>query len=263
MRPASDKAQDVKHTTAKPRTTKASKYQAVQGPFDFTNVAPTGLEEAIWSGKKGFSVAGQGYFTFGKGATGAFVHTIRAWDIEQDIPNLQGHVSYTPEFITLAHELGHAMHHLAGATTGQTTLDATLRPAGSTAEQWSNTEEIFTIMGIDNPIRREAGLDFRATHATLPGGRKTQIKAQLIKAFGTRVNAAVRRAQGRGQAGPRGLDELHVRAGDAGRPPGHPVPGDPGGLRPVPHGPRAEARGRQGGRVQSDVIVSDDDSVTV
>ena len=186
--PASDKVQDVKHTTNKPRTTKASKYQAVQGPFDFTNVAPTGLEEAIWSGKKGFSVAGQGYFTFGKGATGAFVHTIRAWDIEQDIPNLQGHVSYTPEFITLAHELGHAMHHLAGATTGQATLDATLRPAGSKAEEWSNTEEIFTIMGIDNPIRREAGLDFRATHATLPGGRKTQIKQQLITAFTARIN---------------------------------------------------------------------------
>jgi hypothetical protein len=193
---AKDEAQDVKHTTSRPYFTKKSKYQAVQGPFDFTNVAPTGLEEAIWSGKEGISVAGQGYFTFGKGATGAFVHTIRSWDIEQDIPNLQGHVSYTPEFITLAHELGHAMHHLAGATTGQTTLDAALRPAGSAATDWSNAEEVFTIMGIDNPIRREAGLDYRATHATLPGGRKTQLKQQLTTAFNARINALYRDLQG-------------------------------------------------------------------
>jgi hypothetical protein len=193
---ATDKAQDVKHTAAKPRSIKASKYQTVQGPFGFNNVAPTGLEEAIWAGKKGISVAGQGYFTFGKGATGAFVHTIRAWDIEQDIPNLQGHVSYTPEFITLAHELGHAMHHLAGATTGQTTLDAILRPAGSAATDWSNAEEVFTIMGIDNPIRREAGLDYRATHATLPGGRKTKIKQRLMTTFGTRIQALHKDLQG-------------------------------------------------------------------
>jgi hypothetical protein len=189
VRTAKDEAQDVKHTTKKPRFAKKSSYQAVQGPFSFNNVGPTGLEEAIWSGKAGISVAGQGYYTFGKGATGAFVHTIRSWDIEQDIPNLQGHVSYTPEFITLAHELGHAMHHLAGATTGQTTLDAVLRPAGSTSAQWSNAEEVFTIMGIDNPIREEAGLDYRATHATLPGGLKTQMKQQLTLRYNTRINA--------------------------------------------------------------------------
>jgi hypothetical protein len=193
---ASDKAQDVKHTAIKPRFTKASKYQAVQGPFDFNNVAPTGLEAAIWSGKKGISVAGQGYFTFGKGATGAFVHIIRAWDIEQDIPNLQRHVSYTPEFITLAHELGHAMHHLAGATTGQTTLDAVLRPTGSVSTDWSNAEEVFTIMGIDNPIRREAGLDYRATHATLPGGRKAKIKKRLMEGFAARINPLYKDLEG-------------------------------------------------------------------
>jgi hypothetical protein len=193
---ASDKAQDVKHTATKPRSTKASKYQAVQGPFSFDDVKPTGLEEAIWSGKKGISVAGQGYFTFGKGATGAFVHTIRAWDIEQDIPNLRGHVSYTPEFITLAHELGHAMHHLAGATTGQTTLDASMRPTGSKDTDWSNAEEVFTIMGIDNPIRREAGLDYRATHATLPGGRKAEIKKGLTKAFDARIDPLYKGLEG-------------------------------------------------------------------
>jgi NleD-like pathogen effector protein (putative zinc metallopeptidase) len=194
---ATDKAQDVKHTATKPRRIKASKYQAVQGPFGFANVAPTDLEEAIWTGKKGFTVTGQpGFFTFGKGATGAFVHTIRAWDIEQDIPNLQGHISYTPEFITLAHELGHAMHHLAGATTGGTTLDAVLRPAGSLDTDWSNAEEVFTIMGIDNPIRREAGLDYRAKHAGLPSGRKTKIKQRLMKAFQDRINPLYAGLQG-------------------------------------------------------------------
>lgn len=192
---------DIKHTTNRPRFTKKSKYQAVQGPFDYDpHLAPTGLQEAIWSGKEGISVAGQGYFTFGKGATGAFVHTIRAWDIEQDIPNLQGHVSYTPEFITLAHELGHAMHALAGATTGNVPLDDALRPTGTVATDWSNAEEVFTIMGIDNPIRREAGLDFRAKHATLPGGRKTQLKQQYITQYGARAQALSEALQGADKA---------------------------------------------------------------
>ena len=161
------------------RKRKAANYRTITGPISLDNPAPTGLEEAIWAGQGGVKL-GTDHYKFRSGATGAFVHTIRPDDLDQDIPNRAGNIAYTPEFITLAHELGHTMHHLAGATTGGVTA-AGYYPSADT--DWSNLEELFTIVGIDNPIRHESGLQVRASHATLASERaalKTKRKTKLL-----------------------------------------------------------------------------------
>jgi hypothetical protein len=151
---------------------------------------PTGLEQAIFAGRRKVKIDGK-YYEFGAGATGAFVHTIRATDLDQDIPDTAGNVAYTPEFITLAHELGHAMHHIAGATTDALPLANAFYPGGPAP--WTNPEELFTITGIDNAIRDEAGLESRASHATLPSARaalKTQRRDELMGRAQTLYTAA-------------------------------------------------------------------------
>ena len=165
---------------AAPVKKKRKNYKAVKKPRLRDAAVPTGVEEAIWAGKRGIKI-GTDYFEFGTGATGAFVHTIRPEDLDQDIPNRAGNVAFTPEFITLAHELGHTMHHLAGATTGAIAVPDAYYPGGS--QNWTNPEELFTILGIDNPIRAEAGLQVRASHATLPSARsalKQQRRDELL-----------------------------------------------------------------------------------
>ena len=174
---ATDQAQRLR--LRNPKQKFRNRYRDVAAP-SFNAPGPTGLEQAIFAGDRKVKIDGK-YYEFGQGATGAFVHTIRATDLDQDIPNTTGNVAYTPEFITLAHELGHAMHHLAGTTTDAVPLANAYYPGGPAP--WTNPEELFTIMGIDNAIRNEAGLEQRASHATLPSARaalKIQRRDELL-----------------------------------------------------------------------------------
>lgn len=65
-----------------------------------------------------------------------------------------------PRYITLGHELGHALHNLRG--TSQTVWGRAVNPLEQSL--WSNPEELRNIEGEENPLRQEHQLPTRAYH---------------------------------------------------------------------------------------------------
>ena len=146
------------------------KYLEVKGKLQPDAVEPSVLQQAIFGGYNGIRL-GEDYYEFDKGAEGAFVTSVAPKDTEQDVQGTGGDVAYTPEFVTLAHELGHAMHMLAGAVTGNE-MDLMKAAGGDkqvATDKWSNPEELFNIIGVDNPIRAQAGLPARGAHQIVAG----------------------------------------------------------------------------------------------
>src|SRR2546430_16982635 len=92
-----------------------------------------------------------------------------------DTLNEEGTSLFMPEFMTLAHELGHGLNILAGAGTvtcrdlfGLFAKDVgTFETPGKDVATWSNLEEMSTIQVVENAIRKELGMENRGGHATV------------------------------------------------------------------------------------------------
>ena len=119
---------------------------------------PVDFRQAVVGRKNGITFNGRKHL-FGKG-TGSFVY------VDHDEPSLLSgpgfHEVLGPRYITLAHELGHAAHMRAGATTGNMNQEDFMTGlsglgAGS-KDSWDNSEEFMTISNWENPIRQESGL---------------------------------------------------------------------------------------------------------
>lgn len=91
----------------------------------------------------------------------------------------------TPSFITLAHELGHAVNIRGGAVTRNhpelmvalcRTDDPSLTDQ-DIEDRWSNGEEYFTISNIENGMRKESGIPLRSAHKP----RTALVKMALLK----------------------------------------------------------------------------------
>jgi hypothetical protein len=142
-------------------------------------VHPGDLQRAVLAGKKGIRVpagetTAEAFYDFAAGARGAYVALMKKKD-DLDNPNKKGKSVHTPEYITLAHELGHALNQLAGSATlnneeifkllaGDV---GTFEEKGPARKQWSNLEELLNIKGLENAIREEVGLAARGGHAAV------------------------------------------------------------------------------------------------
>ncbi|HWM07772.1 MAG TPA: hypothetical protein VNO82_00455 [Solirubrobacteraceae bacterium] len=196
-----DERKDIKKLKKLGTFEKHAEYHEVQGPLDPTTGVATALQEAIFKGKTGIYEKASGtYYKFGKGATGTFVTTVPpSGPAEQDVAGMAGDIVYTPEFVSLAHELGHAMNILAGAVTFQHDELLGLVAAKDDKERatrWSHPEELFNIIGVDNAIRAEAGLEARGSHAVVEGDR-IDVRQQRRKALGNKLNEVVKSAGGK------------------------------------------------------------------
>ncbi|NHN24917.1 DUF4157 domain-containing protein [Flavobacterium jejuense] len=88
-----------------------------------------------------------------------------------------GEPIFAPNFITLAHELGHARHNLRGKTKQNAWYGVPAQNPlhGRDDEQgkWSNPEEYKNITQEENPVRLEHNMPKRKYHATIDSARAT------------------------------------------------------------------------------------------
>jgi hypothetical protein len=146
-------------------------YGAVTQPSEFM--------DAVLTRKTGIQVQ-QGntteFYKFGDGAKGVYVALIDK-KLGEDTDNIgqTGNAVITPQFVTLAHELGHALNMLVGAGTIECRdlfrLFAgdvgTFEAPTATANNWSNVEEYATINVVENSLRQELGIELRGGHAAV------------------------------------------------------------------------------------------------
>lgn len=141
-----------------------------------TVLEPGDIHKAVMEGKRGIKVVAgetETYYAFAPGAEGVYVALIhKALGESTDNVNEAGNSVYTPEFVTLAHELGHALSILAGSATincedifSLFTPDiGTYEAPGKGRKQWTNAEEFSTITAIENEVRKDLGLQLRGGH---------------------------------------------------------------------------------------------------
>lgn len=164
-----------------------------EDPNEFPTLINTAdLQTAIFAGAKGVIVNGKKY-TFAKG-TGSVVKTVppREGDEDSDTAGEDGTEVITPAFITLAHELGHAVNLRSGAVTrNQPELMNELCKSKNDKltdieieEIWSNGEEFFTISNFENGLRQECGIPLRVAHKPRSG----LVKMAKLKDLFKRVN---------------------------------------------------------------------------
>ena len=86
-----------------------------------------------------------------------------------------GNSVYTPQFVTLAHELGHALNILAVLAPSSAANCSRSSPADvgtfeeptATGKNWSNIEEYATINVVENSLRQQLGIELRGGHAAV------------------------------------------------------------------------------------------------
>lgn len=128
-------------------------------------------KEYSWA--KGIKV-GAKYYKFGSGTAVNITLT-------PDIPDSADHETSrfvdatkneipTPNYITLGHELGHAVHMQTGASLGENSTTMSLFDhvapglTGKQKGEWSDVEEYSNIHHVENSIRREYGMKNRYGH---------------------------------------------------------------------------------------------------
>lgn len=85
-----------------------------------------------------------------------------------------GEAIYTPTFVTLGHELGHAEAHLKGRT------QSTLAEGNDYESQvWTNPEEKRNITHVENKIRDEHGIAKRKYHHSKGAARSVKFRIQF------------------------------------------------------------------------------------
>lgn len=157
--------------------------------------APADILQAVLGLASGITVTTGdrvSHYAFSSGAYGSVVD-VRPNE-EDDLAGRDGRAVHTPEWLTLAHELGHALTQVRGAATFQRTeLFAALLPGVADADtRWTNPEELVVIEGLENPIRREAGLAERGSHSPAIDPNLPQQMKQLktaLEALAPRVDA--------------------------------------------------------------------------
>jgi Effector protein len=94
--------------------------------------------------------------------------------LEDYSTDIHGKAMFSPWFVTLGHELGHARHNLQG-TTGNVGWHQGDPLEGHERERklWSNPEEYANITGEENPIRAEHEMPQRIYHGTIKANRAT------------------------------------------------------------------------------------------
>ena len=135
------------------------------------------------------------------GGTGSFVKTVppHSGDEDSDTSGYGNTEIITPGFMTLAHELGHAVNIRAGAATRD---HPELMQALCKAEDpnltdqriedlWSNGEDYFNISNVENGLRREAGLPLRIAHKP----RTALMKIELVVNLGGQAVALIYKDQ--------------------------------------------------------------------
>ena len=92
-----------------------------------------------------------------------------------------GEAIFSPRFMTLGHELGHARHSLAGTTRdvmwSNDPHDAVQDPIEKAL--WTDPEEHRNITGEENPLRAEHNMPQRQYHTTRGAGRSTRNRMEL------------------------------------------------------------------------------------
>lgn len=125
-----------------------------------------------FAGHPGYKIKIDGafhYFKFNTGTSSEVVLTPDTFDSSRyptsRFIDSEGNEIIVPAFVTLTHELGHAVHMLEGNAVGNVspTLGKAVVP-GENFTSWSNLEEYNTINGVENKIRGEAGLTPRFGH---------------------------------------------------------------------------------------------------
>lgn len=126
----------------------------------------------IFAGKGGYRIkseTGWKYFKFNKGTGSEIVFTRDIKDSTNHFTSRfidkDGNETIVPVFVTLAHELGHALHFLEGNAVGSVTesLGSIVAP-GENFSNWSNLEEFHTIKGVENSVRKDTGMTDRFSH---------------------------------------------------------------------------------------------------
>jgi hypothetical protein len=118
---------------------------------------------ALVGGKAGFAInaaATTDYYEFGHGEGnlvimkyGQFARGLGAGNVEV----------ISPDFVLLAHELGHALRVRGGAYA----QDEQFGWFGENSPKWQNKgEEMSNVIGIENPIRAQSGITERSTYNT-------------------------------------------------------------------------------------------------
>lgn len=169
-----------------------------EDPTEYPTLARTAdLQQAIFSGAKGVIVNGKKY-EFG-GGTGSFVKTVPPHSGDED-SDTAGHGNteiITPGFVTLAHELGHAVNIRAGAATRDhpELMQALCKAEDPTLtdqrieDLWSNGEEYFNISNVENGMRRDHGLPLRVAHKP----RTALMKIELVNDLGKQAVALMKK----------------------------------------------------------------------
>jgi hypothetical protein len=127
--------------------------------------SPDDLTKAILDGKTGVIMGGQKY-AFGAGS-GAIVKIIDSHDDKKMAGEDNANEVIDPSFVTLGHELGHAMKMRAGALaqgSSTTSMFEVLEPDANERRLWDNAEELINIQGIENEIRAQSGMHEREYH---------------------------------------------------------------------------------------------------
>jgi len=83
-----------------------------------------------------------------------------------------------PEFVTLGHELGHALRFLMGTTVpfGEEMGNFGFKGTPTQKQFWNNPEEFVNIQGVENEIREQHGISKRQFHA----GSREATRAPLV-----------------------------------------------------------------------------------
>ncbi|MCG8460366.1 MAG: type III secretion system effector protein [Holophagales bacterium] len=157
--------------------------------------SPAERAKAIYDAAKdsrarGVKIGGK-YYRFGKGSAVNVTMTRDVPDTSEHhtsrMVDKDGQELIFPNFLTLGHELGHAVHQMAGVSLGESKVSSDLfsKVGGGTPEQdWSNLEELGNIAAVENALRGEYGLTPRYGHINQPVFQKKFLEKVVGKMYG-------------------------------------------------------------------------------
>jgi hypothetical protein len=163
----------------------------ILGPFDLkgdekprdylTATSSLDFRTALLQNKKGVILNGKKYEFNKSVSVGAFVTAHEGASKNESATH---HQIMTPGWLTMGHELGHAVHMRGGSTNMMDMANSPGKPGimenitGENAEKlnasWQNGEEFMTINNWENSLRGDVGLTSRASHIPYTAGKKVE-----------------------------------------------------------------------------------------
>lgn len=110
----------------------------------------------------GIRLATGNTYLFGEG-TGSTLRMPQSWNAPRSLGPNKNEI-YTPEFVSLAHELGHAAKIRSGARGQDTPMEA-VAPGERPADYNHSAEEYLTVHGVENVVRTENNVQRRGHYA--------------------------------------------------------------------------------------------------